>query len=127
MNTETIIHPSLHCLGLTTGNLEVMIDWYQKVRSMSVVHQTDAAVARRCLARRRHSHHVACPGWQPTIRARRRFSHSWQLSGRASERPGLPPALIEPSGRRPWRGLASHTDSLKSISCSGFQPQRDIW
>jgi catechol 2,3-dioxygenase len=44
MNTETIIHPRLHHLGLTTGNLEVMIDWYRKVLGMSVVHQTDSAV-----------------------------------------------------------------------------------
>ena len=45
MNTETIIHPRLHHLGLTTGNLEVMTDWYRKVLGMSVVHQTDSAVA----------------------------------------------------------------------------------
>jgi catechol 2,3-dioxygenase len=45
MNTETIIHPRLHHLGLTTGNLEAMVDWYRKVLGMSVVHQTDAAVA----------------------------------------------------------------------------------
>jgi catechol 2,3-dioxygenase len=45
MNTETIIHPRLHHLGLTTGNLEGMIDWYRRVLGMSVVHRTEAAVA----------------------------------------------------------------------------------
>ena len=44
MNTETIIHPRLHHLGLTTGNLQTMIDWYRKVLGMSVVHQTQAAI-----------------------------------------------------------------------------------
>jgi catechol 2,3-dioxygenase len=45
MNTETIIHPKLHHLGLTTGNLEAMVDWYRKVLGMTVVHQTQAAAA----------------------------------------------------------------------------------
>jgi len=43
MNTEITIHPKLHHLGLTTGNLEAMIDWYRKVLGMTVVHQTEAA------------------------------------------------------------------------------------
>jgi catechol 2,3-dioxygenase len=43
MNTEITIHPRLHHLGLTTGNLEAMIDWYRKVLGMTVVHQTAAA------------------------------------------------------------------------------------
>jgi catechol 2,3-dioxygenase len=43
MNAETIIHPRLQHLGLTTGNLETMIDWYRKVLGMSVVHRTGGA------------------------------------------------------------------------------------
>jgi catechol 2,3-dioxygenase len=43
MNTEITIHPKLHHLGLTTGNLEAMIDWYRKVLGMTVVHQTEEA------------------------------------------------------------------------------------
>jgi catechol 2,3-dioxygenase-like lactoylglutathione lyase family enzyme len=34
MNTEVIIHPRLHHLGLTTGNLEAMIRWYRKALGM---------------------------------------------------------------------------------------------
>lgn len=30
MNTETIVHPKLHHLGLTTSDLEVMMEWYHK-------------------------------------------------------------------------------------------------
>lgn len=43
MNTETTIHPKLHHLGLTTGNLEPLVDWYRKVLGMTIVHQTDSA------------------------------------------------------------------------------------
>ena len=86
-----------------------MIDWYQKVRGMSVVHQTDAAVADQCLARRRHSHHVACPGWQPTrCVLGEDFLDSWQLSGRAS-RAARPAACSDRAVRAAaLRGLARH-------------------
>lgn len=43
MNTKAIVHPRLHHLGLTTANLEQMIDWYRKVLGMTVVHRTGAA------------------------------------------------------------------------------------
>jgi catechol 2,3-dioxygenase len=43
MNTEITIHPKLHQLGLTTGNLEAIIDWYRKVLGMTVVHRTESA------------------------------------------------------------------------------------
>jgi catechol 2,3-dioxygenase len=43
MNTETVVHPRLHHLGLTTANLEPMIDWYRKVLGMTIVHRTSAA------------------------------------------------------------------------------------
>jgi catechol 2,3-dioxygenase len=43
MNTETIIHPRLQHLGMTTSNLEPMIQWYRKVLGMTIVHQTGAA------------------------------------------------------------------------------------
>ncbi len=43
MNTEIIIHPRLHHLGLTTSNLDAMIDWYRKVLGMTIVHRTRAA------------------------------------------------------------------------------------
>ncbi len=36
MNTEIIIHPRLHHYGLTTANLDIMIDWYRKVLGMTV-------------------------------------------------------------------------------------------
>ena len=45
MNTETIVHPRLHHLGLTTANLESMIDWYRKVLGMTIVHRTGAAAS----------------------------------------------------------------------------------
>jgi catechol-2,3-dioxygenase len=36
MNTEITIHPKLQHCGLTTGNLEAMLDWYGKVLGMTV-------------------------------------------------------------------------------------------
>ena len=37
MNTEITVHPKLQHCGLTTGNLDVMLDWYRKVLGI-VVH-----------------------------------------------------------------------------------------
>jgi catechol 2,3-dioxygenase-like lactoylglutathione lyase family enzyme len=37
MNTEITIHPNLQHCGLTTGNLDAMLDWYRKVLGI-VVH-----------------------------------------------------------------------------------------
>jgi catechol 2,3-dioxygenase len=31
LNTEIIIHPKLNHVGLTTDNLEPLIDWYRKI------------------------------------------------------------------------------------------------
>ncbi len=36
MNTEIIIHPKLQHYGVTTANLDAMIDWYRKVLGMTV-------------------------------------------------------------------------------------------
>ena len=38
LNTETIVHPKLQHIGLLTGNLPRLVDWYQKVLGMRVVH-----------------------------------------------------------------------------------------
>jgi len=37
MNTEITVHPKLQHCGLTTGNLDAMLDWYRKVLGI-VVH-----------------------------------------------------------------------------------------
>src|SRR3984893_12939875 len=42
MNTEIIVHPKLQHFGLTTANLETMIDWYRKVLGMTVSHRSAA-------------------------------------------------------------------------------------
>jgi len=39
MNTEIIVHPKLQHYGLTTANLDAMIDWYRKVLGMTVNHR----------------------------------------------------------------------------------------
>ena len=36
MNTEIIIHPRLQHCGLTTGNLDAMLEWYGKVLGITV-------------------------------------------------------------------------------------------
>jgi len=36
MNTEIIIHPKLQHCGITTGNLNAMLEWYGKVLGMTV-------------------------------------------------------------------------------------------
>ncbi len=40
MNTEVTVHPKLHHYGLTTANLDAMIDWYRKVLGMTVNHRS---------------------------------------------------------------------------------------
>ena len=40
MNTEIAVHPKLLHYGLTTGNLNVMLDWYRKVLGMTVNHRS---------------------------------------------------------------------------------------
>jgi len=42
MNTEITIHPKLQHCGLTTGNLDRMIEWYGKVLGMTVNKRVDA-------------------------------------------------------------------------------------
>jgi catechol-2,3-dioxygenase len=41
MNTEITVHPKLHHYGLTTANLDAMIDWYRKVLGMTVNHRSE--------------------------------------------------------------------------------------
>ena len=40
MNTEIIVHPKLQHYGLTTANLDAMIDWYRKVLGMTINHRS---------------------------------------------------------------------------------------
>jgi catechol 2,3-dioxygenase-like lactoylglutathione lyase family enzyme len=42
MNTEIIVHPKLQHFGMTTANLDPMIDWYRKVLGMAVAHRSAA-------------------------------------------------------------------------------------
>ena len=41
MNTEIIVHPKLQHYGLTTGNLDAMVDWYRTVLGMTTNHRSD--------------------------------------------------------------------------------------
>jgi catechol 2,3-dioxygenase len=47
LNTEIIIHPRLNHIGLTTDNLEPMIDWYRKVLGMTINHRSAAPTGAR--------------------------------------------------------------------------------
>ena len=38
LNSETIVHPKLAHVGLLTGNLPRLLDWYQKVLGMRSIH-----------------------------------------------------------------------------------------
>ena len=44
MNTEITIHPKLQDCGLTSANLDTMIEWYRKVLG-SILHNRVAAPA----------------------------------------------------------------------------------
>jgi hypothetical protein len=44
MNTEITVHPKLQHLGLTTGNLDAMVDWYSKVLGMTVNHRSARSI-----------------------------------------------------------------------------------
>ena len=58
MNTQITVHPKLQHYGLTTANLDAMIDWYHKVVGITVNHRSgDAgrrAWRRAVLGRRFH-------------------------------------------------------------------------
>ncbi len=41
MNTEFIVHPRLQHYGLTTSNLDAMVDWSRKVLGMSTQHRAE--------------------------------------------------------------------------------------
>ena len=41
MNTETIIHPKLQHIGLTTGRLQPMLDWYKTVLGMRLIYLSE--------------------------------------------------------------------------------------
>ncbi|MGA7329995.1 MAG: VOC family protein, partial [Rhodomicrobium sp.] len=41
MNTEIIVHPKLQHYGMTTSNLDAMLDWYRKVLGMIVNHRSE--------------------------------------------------------------------------------------
>src|SRR3984893_1504938 len=45
MNHKPIVHPRLHPLGLTTSNLDALVEWYRKVLGMGIVHRTSAAAS----------------------------------------------------------------------------------
>jgi catechol 2,3-dioxygenase len=38
MNTKMVVHPKLQHFGLTTANLDAMVDWYRSVLGMTVNH-----------------------------------------------------------------------------------------
>ncbi len=40
MNTEITVHPKLQHYGLSTANLDAMLDWYRKVLGMTVNHRS---------------------------------------------------------------------------------------
>src|SRR5208283_4851588 len=42
MNTEIIVHPKLQHFGLTTANLDAMLDWYRKVLGMTLNRRVQA-------------------------------------------------------------------------------------
>ncbi|HYY26853.1 MAG TPA: VOC family protein [Chthoniobacterales bacterium] len=46
MNTEIIVHPKLQHYGLTTANLDAMLDWYRKVLGMTINHHRSMGPAR---------------------------------------------------------------------------------
>jgi|TARA_R110002020_G_scaffold330675_1_gene546289 catechol 2,3-dioxygenase len=41
LNDETIIHPTLHHVGLTTANIERLSTWYETVLGMRLVYRSD--------------------------------------------------------------------------------------
>ena len=41
MITDPTIHPKIQHFGLTTGNLDAMLDWYHKVLGMTVNHRSE--------------------------------------------------------------------------------------
>jgi catechol 2,3-dioxygenase-like lactoylglutathione lyase family enzyme len=42
LNTETIVHPQLQHIAISTSNLDRMLDWYHKVLGMTVNHRRPA-------------------------------------------------------------------------------------
>ena len=50
MNTEITIHPKLQHYGITTANLDAMIEWYRKVLGVRVNHRSAVPEAAQRLA-----------------------------------------------------------------------------
>ncbi len=40
LNSETVIHPTLQHVGLLTGNLPRLLDWYKRVLGMRPIHES---------------------------------------------------------------------------------------
>jgi catechol 2,3-dioxygenase-like lactoylglutathione lyase family enzyme len=92
MNTQFIAHPKLQHVGLTTANLDAMIDWYRKVVGMTVNYR--AAVPGRAPHR---------PSFSIAFLANDEFPHRLALF----EMPGLvvdPDKMIAAcqAGASPW-------------------------
>ena len=41
LNKETIFHPKLQHFGMLTGDLPRLLDWYQKVLGMRMIHESE--------------------------------------------------------------------------------------
>jgi catechol 2,3-dioxygenase-like lactoylglutathione lyase family enzyme len=57
LNTETILRPKLQHFGLLTGNLQRLLDWYQKVLGMGTIHQSQKSHG---CTRRRFTSAISC-------------------------------------------------------------------
>jgi catechol 2,3-dioxygenase-like lactoylglutathione lyase family enzyme len=111
MNTETIVHPKLHHLGLTTANLEVMLEWYRKVLGMTLVHRSAAPVGgqqgRRGISKNRPLHRLQGAvmngradgyGRHPFFPARRLLLRTREASKKRRRRPWRQHWLV----LKPW-------------------------
>ncbi len=85
MNTEYIVHPKLHHYGLTTPNLDAMIDWYRKVLGMTPNYRTAGGLA-------------ASPNWQGA--GGRPANQNWQGAPAPASAPNWPGAGGSAEGRQ---------------------------
>lgn len=77
LNKETIFHPKLQHIGMLTGDLPRLLDWYQKVLGMRMIHESENP--------------MGAPAGSPPSRIKAAFISNDEMSHRVAiiEVPGL--------------------------------------
>ena len=127
LNTETVIHPKLQHLGLTTGNLQPLLAWYKTVLGMRLIYLSENPIGAPAdstpsikavwLSNDEANHRIAVveiSGSSPTPSAPAVSGCSTLPSHTAhSTILRAPQAGRSPLGKRPWRAARSRVTRIR--------------